>query len=250
MVRITVMLLCLALATAAGAQMSGVTLDEAVALALRENRALRAKQFEHQATRAGEITAGLRPNPVGTYSPITWGPATSIASTRSPWASPSSWAQARAAPGQRPRRDPGERARVGRRPAADRRLGQAHLQRRPGRAVHAGAGPGQLARARRGRADPAVPRRAWRHLGAGADADPDPALRVRARRRGRPAGDPVGEDRAARAGRQPAQRLRDRGRPRVPRSFVRPRGAVSDHHRQPSRRGAPRRRRATRHAPT
>ena len=61
------MLLCLALATAAGAQMSGVTLDEAVALALRENRSLRAKQFEHQATRAGEITAGLRPNPVRTY---------------------------------------------------------------------------------------------------------------------------------------------------------------------------------------
>ena len=68
MVRITVVLLSLALATAAGAQMSGVTLDEAVALALRENRALRAKQFEHQATRAGEITAGLRPNPLGTYS--------------------------------------------------------------------------------------------------------------------------------------------------------------------------------------
>ena len=77
MVRITLILLCLALAAPtgtlappAGAQTPapGVTLDEAVALALRENRSLRAKQFEHQATRAGEITAGLRPNPVGTYS--------------------------------------------------------------------------------------------------------------------------------------------------------------------------------------
>src|SRR5712692_2355062 len=77
MVRITLILLCLvlvlptgALAPPAGAQTAapGVTLDEAVALALRENRSLRAKQFEHQATRAGEITAGLRPNPVGTYS--------------------------------------------------------------------------------------------------------------------------------------------------------------------------------------
>jgi cobalt-zinc-cadmium efflux system outer membrane protein len=77
MVRITLMLLCLALALPtgalappAGAQTpgAGVTLDEAVALALRENRSLRAKQFEYQATRAGEVTAGLRPNPVGTYS--------------------------------------------------------------------------------------------------------------------------------------------------------------------------------------
>jgi outer membrane protein, heavy metal efflux system len=76
-IRNTVILLLLALAPPtgalappAGAQTPAprVTLDEAVALALRENRSLRAKQFEHQATRAGEITAGLRPNPVGTYS--------------------------------------------------------------------------------------------------------------------------------------------------------------------------------------
>ena len=77
MVRIIVVLLGLALALPtgalappAGAQTRGprVTLDEAVALAQRENRTLRAKQFEREATRAGEITAGLRPNPVGTYS--------------------------------------------------------------------------------------------------------------------------------------------------------------------------------------
>jgi cobalt-zinc-cadmium efflux system outer membrane protein len=70
MVRIVVVLFCLALAHDAGAQTppSRITVDEAVTLAVRENRTLRAKQFEHQATRAGEITAGLRPNPVGTYS--------------------------------------------------------------------------------------------------------------------------------------------------------------------------------------
>ncbi len=70
MARIIVLLLCLALAPLARAQTPGpaVTLDDALALALRENRTLRAKQFEREATRAGEITAGLRPNPVGTYS--------------------------------------------------------------------------------------------------------------------------------------------------------------------------------------
>ena len=70
MVGIMVILLCLALAppVAAQAPPPRVTLDEAVGLALRENRTLRAKQFEYQATRANEITAGLRPNPVATYS--------------------------------------------------------------------------------------------------------------------------------------------------------------------------------------
>ena len=69
MVRIIVLVLSLALALPAGAQTGPrITLDEAVALALRENRTLRAKQFEREATRASEITAGLRPNPVATYS--------------------------------------------------------------------------------------------------------------------------------------------------------------------------------------
>ena len=68
MVRIILILSCLALAPAAGAQSvpPRITLDEAVTLALRENRTLRAKEFENQATRAQEITAGLRPNPVAT----------------------------------------------------------------------------------------------------------------------------------------------------------------------------------------
>ena len=70
MVRIVLILLCLALAPPAGAQTAAprITLDEAVTLALRENRTLRAKEFENQATRAQEITAGLRPNPVATYT--------------------------------------------------------------------------------------------------------------------------------------------------------------------------------------
>jgi cobalt-zinc-cadmium efflux system outer membrane protein len=45
-----------------------LTIDEATRLALRENPTLRAKLFELEATRAGEITAGLRPNPTATYT--------------------------------------------------------------------------------------------------------------------------------------------------------------------------------------
>src|SRR5438094_685613 len=40
-----------------------LTLDDALRLAERENPTLRAKRFELDVTRAGEITAGLRPNP-------------------------------------------------------------------------------------------------------------------------------------------------------------------------------------------
>jgi outer membrane protein, heavy metal efflux system len=71
MVRLVIILsLCVVPAADLAAQTvpPSVTLDEVVALAVRENRTLRAKQFEHRATRANEITAGLRPNPVATYS--------------------------------------------------------------------------------------------------------------------------------------------------------------------------------------
>src|SRR3989442_8691908 len=44
------------------------TLDEAIAMATRENPTLRAKTREVQATRANEITAALRPNPSASYS--------------------------------------------------------------------------------------------------------------------------------------------------------------------------------------
>src|SRR5438046_10204467 len=45
-----------------------LTLDDALRLAERENPTLRAKRFELDVTRAGEITAGLRPNPSASRS--------------------------------------------------------------------------------------------------------------------------------------------------------------------------------------
>jgi len=45
-----------------------LTLAEAVELALQRNPTLRAKLREHEATRANETTAGLRPNPTASYA--------------------------------------------------------------------------------------------------------------------------------------------------------------------------------------
>jgi cobalt-zinc-cadmium efflux system outer membrane protein len=50
-----------------------LTLEQAVELALRENPTLRAKGFEVQSTRAGEVTAGLIPNPTGSYTSEKYG---------------------------------------------------------------------------------------------------------------------------------------------------------------------------------
>jgi len=44
-----------------------LSLDEALALALRQNPTVRAKVAELRSVRASEITAGLRPNPTATY---------------------------------------------------------------------------------------------------------------------------------------------------------------------------------------
>src|SRR5262249_61449012 len=44
-----------------------LTLPEAVQLALRTNPSIRAKQREHEATRAGETTPALLPNPTASY---------------------------------------------------------------------------------------------------------------------------------------------------------------------------------------
>jgi cobalt-zinc-cadmium efflux system outer membrane protein len=62
--------LTLALAGEAYAQaaVDRLTLDEAVALATRENPVLRAKEFELRAVQASEVTAALRPNPTASYS--------------------------------------------------------------------------------------------------------------------------------------------------------------------------------------
>ena len=45
-----------------------LSLEQAVALALRESPTVRAKQHEYRATQAQEITAGLRPNPTTSYT--------------------------------------------------------------------------------------------------------------------------------------------------------------------------------------
>src|SRR5215470_5205002 len=44
-----------------------LTLPEAVQLARRTKSSIRAKQRHHEATRAGETTAGLLPNPTASY---------------------------------------------------------------------------------------------------------------------------------------------------------------------------------------
>ena len=54
-------------AASAPEQTAQLTLPEAVQLALRTNPSIRAKQREHEATRAGETTAGLLPNPTASY---------------------------------------------------------------------------------------------------------------------------------------------------------------------------------------
>src|SRR5262245_20417373 len=44
-----------------------LTLPEAVQFALRTKSSIRAKQRDHEATRAGETTTGLLPNPTASY---------------------------------------------------------------------------------------------------------------------------------------------------------------------------------------
>ncbi len=73
MTKLTAMLLLVALFSVPGSAtaqelISRVSLEEAIALARRQNPTLRAKAFEYQATKAGEITAGLRPNPTASFT--------------------------------------------------------------------------------------------------------------------------------------------------------------------------------------
>ena len=69
--RFILIILCLNIfsATICNAQdrITSLSLEEAVTLATRENFTLRAAQFEYQATRANEVTAGLIPNPSFSY---------------------------------------------------------------------------------------------------------------------------------------------------------------------------------------
>jgi outer membrane protein TolC len=48
-------------------RLTSLTLDEALSLATQANFTLRAAQFDYQATRANEVTAGLIPNPSFSY---------------------------------------------------------------------------------------------------------------------------------------------------------------------------------------
>jgi cobalt-zinc-cadmium efflux system outer membrane protein len=70
MVRVLVSVVCGAVLLFSGHssaqdQVTRLTLEDAVGLALRANPTLRAKGYEFEATRANEITAGLIPNPGG-----------------------------------------------------------------------------------------------------------------------------------------------------------------------------------------
>src|SRR5262245_4151408 len=69
--RFILIILCLNIFSAiicnAQDRITSLSLEEAVTLATRENFTLRAAQFEYQATRANEVTAGLIPNPSFSY---------------------------------------------------------------------------------------------------------------------------------------------------------------------------------------
>lgn len=73
MLKCALISVCLVLALASstsGAEepITKLSVDEAVLIAMRHNPALRVKEGELRATRANEITAGLRPNPTASYS--------------------------------------------------------------------------------------------------------------------------------------------------------------------------------------
>ena len=69
--RFVFIIICVTSLTATGGnaqdRITSLSLEEAVSLATRENFTLRAAQFDFQATRANEITAGLIPNPAFSY---------------------------------------------------------------------------------------------------------------------------------------------------------------------------------------
>ena len=61
-----------------------LSLDEALALALRQNPTVRAKVAELRSVRASEITAGLRPNPTATYLAEQFGGGSAARATDTP----------------------------------------------------------------------------------------------------------------------------------------------------------------------
>jgi cobalt-zinc-cadmium efflux system outer membrane protein len=67
---------------AAQAPLTRLSLDDAVSLAGRVNPTVRAKEFEHQAVTANEITAGLRPNPTASFLAEQFGGASDASQTQ------------------------------------------------------------------------------------------------------------------------------------------------------------------------
>jgi cobalt-zinc-cadmium efflux system outer membrane protein len=71
-IRCAVGVVCVVTLTASGTvgaqvPLTRLTLDDAVSLAGRTNPTIRAKEYEQRAVTAGEITAGLRPNPTANF---------------------------------------------------------------------------------------------------------------------------------------------------------------------------------------
>src|SRR5713226_9183717 len=78
---------CLALLGAAAVvhaqeRLSTLTLEQAVRLTSETNPNVRAKEFELKAVSAGEITAGLRPNPTMTFLAEQFGGGSSASQTQ------------------------------------------------------------------------------------------------------------------------------------------------------------------------
>src|SRR5438094_7757251 len=87
MFRIVIAVCCLALLGAGAAvhaqeRLSSLTLDQALRLASETNPNVRAKEFELKAVGAGEITAGLRPNPTANFLAEQFGGASSASQTQ------------------------------------------------------------------------------------------------------------------------------------------------------------------------
>ena len=87
MVRMVIAVCCLALLGAGAAvhaqeRLSALTLEQALRLASETNPNVRAKEFELKAVGAGEITAGLRPNPTANFLAEQFGGASSASQTQ------------------------------------------------------------------------------------------------------------------------------------------------------------------------
>ncbi len=87
MVRMVIAVCCLALLGAGAAvhaqeRLSALTLEQALRLASETNPNVRAKEFELKAVGAGEITAGLRPNPTANFLAEQFGGGSSASQTQ------------------------------------------------------------------------------------------------------------------------------------------------------------------------